>query len=149
MSIPTCLLLLLHWRICLSDRRFNNKALFVKLSKHVKEKIADFMKYYVTETNLGSAGKSQKVPKSVRHFGHSIPALRAMSARNLVCRCPLLGPWMPTWRAQVDHLMVSDRTPYVHLFLILLVSFFLIPSLYCHSLHTGIVDAKVFIKLEE
>ena len=81
MSIPTCLLLLLHWMICLADRRFNNKALFVKLSKHVKEKIADFMKYYVTETNLGSAGKSQKVPKKR-------PILWVLDAHSTGKECP-------------------------------------------------------------
>ena len=34
----------------------------------------------------------KKGPKNVRHFGHLMPAVRAMSARNLVCRCPSLGP---------------------------------------------------------
>ena len=62
-----------------------------------------------------------KCPKIIKRFGHSIPTVRATSAHYLVCRCPTLGPRVPTWRAQTDRLIVSDRPPYVLLFLILLV----------------------------
>ena len=57
----------------MSDRRFNNKALFVKLSKHVKEKIADFMKYYVTETNLALQENRKKCPKASDTLGTRYP----------------------------------------------------------------------------
>ena len=32
-----------------------------------------------------------KCPNLGSFFGHSIPAVRATNARNLVCRCPSLG----------------------------------------------------------
>ena len=67
----------------------------------------------------------KKYPKIVRHFGHSVPALWATSTLYLVYRCPTLGPRVPIWRAQTDRLIVSDRTPYVLLFLIQLVFFLL------------------------
>ena len=50
-----------------------------------------------------------KCPKSTGNFGHSMPAIRASSAHHLFCRCPTLGPWVTTWWAQTDRLMVSDR----------------------------------------
>ena len=53
-----------------------------------------------------------------------MPAVRATTARYLFCRCPTSGPWVPIWRAGTDRLMVSNRTPYVLLFLILLVNLF-------------------------
>ena len=66
----------------------------------------------------------EKCPKIVRYFGHSMPTIWVMSARYLFSQCPTLGPWVPTWRAGTDRLMVSNRSPYVLLFLILLVNLF-------------------------
>ena len=90
----------------------------------------------------------KKCPKNVPHFGHSAPLVRATRARCLFSWCPSLVPWVPTWWSRIDRLMVSDRISYVLLFLIIirLVNLSsLILCLYCHSLHTGSVDAKVFI----
>ena len=34
----------------------------------------------------------RKCPKFIRHFGYSMPTVRAMSARYLFSQCPTLGP---------------------------------------------------------
>lgn len=60
------------------------------------------MKYYVTETNLGSAGKSQKVPKKR-------PILWVLDDHSTGNECPQLGLSMPiTWSLSA-HLTGTDR----------------------------------------
>lgn len=56
---------------------------------------------------------ARSAPKTVRYFGHSIPSVRATSARYLSSRCPSLGSWVLTWWARVDRLIGSDRMLYV------------------------------------
>jgi hypothetical protein len=71
------------------------------------------------------------VPKNRPTFGHSVHTAWAINARRLVSRCPSLGQSMPVaWSlsthlmGKTGHLMVSDRTAYVILFLIQLVNLF-------------------------
>ena len=98
----------------------------------------------------------KKCPKIVRHFGHSVPAVRATTARYLFSQCPTLGPWVPTWRAGTDRLMVSNRPPYVLFFLILLVNLFSYSyfvftffiswkNRHFHFCKTGIVDTSFLV----
>ena len=47
----------------------------------LKKRLLHFMKYYMTETNLGSAGKSQKVPKKR-------PILWVLDAHSTGNECP-------------------------------------------------------------
>ena len=75
------------------------------------------------------AGDLQGVPKNRLTFGHSVNTARAINARRLVCRCPPLVLSMPVacslsahLTGKTNHLMVSYRTAYVILFLILLVN---------------------------
>ena len=77
------------------------------------------------------AADLQGVPKNRPTFGHSVHTARAINARRLFSRCPSLGLSMPiAWSLSAhltgkkDHLMVSDRTAYVILFLIQLVNLF-------------------------
>ena len=69
------------------------------------------------------------VPKTRMTFGHSVNKRRAINAQRLVSRCPSLGQSMldacslsAHLMGKTDHLMVSDRTAYVILFLIQLVN---------------------------
>ena len=75
------------------------------------------------------AADLQGVPKNRPTFGHSVPTAWLVDARRLFSRCPPLGQLMPdAWSlsahltGKTDHLMVSDRTAYVILFLIQLVN---------------------------
>ena len=77
------------------------------------------------------AADLQGVPKKRSTFGHSVPISRAINAHHLFNRCPSLGQSMPVaWSlsahltGKTTHLMVSDRTAYVILFLIQLVNLF-------------------------
>ena len=77
------------------------------------------------------AADLQGVPKNRLTFGYSVNTARAINARRLVCRCPSLVQSMPVacslsahLTGKTDHLMVSDRTAYVILFLIQLVNLF-------------------------
>ena len=71
------------------------------------------------------------VPKNRPTFGHSVHTAQAINARRLFSRCPSLGLSMHTacslnahLTGKTDHLMVSDRTAYMILFLIQLVNLF-------------------------
>ena len=77
------------------------------------------------------AADLQRVPKNRQTFGHSVYTAWAINARRLVSLCPSLGLSMPiAWSLSAHltgktyHLMVSDRTAYVILFLIQLVNLF-------------------------
>ena len=77
------------------------------------------------------AADLQGVPKNRPTFGHSVHTAWAINARCLFSRCPSLGLSMPTacslsaqLTGKTDHLMVSDKTAYVILFLIQLVNLF-------------------------
>ena len=63
------------------------------------------------------AADLQGVPKNRPVFGHSVHTAWAINARRLFPECPLDGQ-------DIDHLMVSNRTAYVILFLIQLVNLF-------------------------
>ena len=75
------------------------------------------------------AGDLQGVPKNRLTFGHSVNTARAINAHRLFCLCPSLVQSMPVacslsahLTGKTYHLMVSDRTAYVILFLIQLVN---------------------------
>ena len=97
------------------------------------------------------AADLQGVPKNCPTFGHSVPTARAINARRLFSLCPSLVQFMPVacsvyarrlfslcpslvqsmpvacslsahLTGKTGHLMVSYRTAYVILFLILLVN---------------------------
>ena len=75
------------------------------------------------------AADLQGVPKNRLTFGHSVNTVRAINARRLFGRCPSLVQSMPVACSLSAHLtgktgrlIVSHRTAYVILFLILLVN---------------------------
>ena len=77
------------------------------------------------------AANLQGVPRNRLTFGHSVNTARAINAHRLFCLCPSLVQSMPVacslsahLTGKKDHLMVSDRTAYVILFLIQLVNLF-------------------------
>ena len=75
------------------------------------------------------AADLREVPKNRPSSGHSVNTAWAINAPRLVSRCPSLGLSMPVacslsahLMGKTDHLMVSDRTAYMILFLIQLVN---------------------------
>ena len=48
-------------------------------------------------------------PNLGSQFGHSMPAVRAISAHHLFSRCSSLVLWVPVWWAQIDRLTGCAR----------------------------------------
>ena len=88
------------------------------------------MKYYMTETNLGSAGKSQKVPKKR-------PILWVLDAHSTGNECPSLVLSMPiTWSLSA-RVTGTQRPANV-----------LIPNYNCQSSNLFLVNIDILNKLE-
>ena len=73
-----------------------------------------------------------------------MPDACSADAHRLVCRCPSLDPWVPTWRARkITWWSLTERLMWFYSLSSLSI-FSLIHSLYWHSLHTGRVGARRF-----